>query len=375
MDWFGDKVFIPLAVAIGAGIVLAIINWISRSEASKEFWKGIRSGLQTNYRRFALYGHLSPYDRDILKALHDSDTTLISLRYDDGRPPSIQTKLDYILDTPVACRLIVSDHYKKSLAHLSSHNFLKVDGRWLYERQNPYPIRTQSHELTETGAEFIRKHTTGLNWLERFMRRWFRVLGKHKDDERYCDDVGEDIRRELPNLLQGTVFLKKHFGKAGPIGSNRDNVKPDIYEYTQGDHEDGVEWMVAVPFLRIGDQYFDVAQYDQVILWIHTDEWIREQEILDTNIRRQRLKEFYAATSEDTLVMPPVMNRASRPPNEPRYLQFSQKLVGRWKAYPIQAKVIAITESDDPAVTVLKLGEPKVFDPSVEHERNQSAKG
>ena len=378
MDWFSDKEITQLWVTIIggliAGLAVLLVVWLFKVLTLKALWNGVWPRLKAWYNRITLYSHLSACDRDILKALYEGNTTLISLHYDDGRPPSIQTKLDHILDTPVACRLMVSDHYKKSLSHLRSHNFLKVDGRWQYNRQNPYPTRTQSYELTRVGHEFIRKHTIGFNARERFIRKWFRGLGKHKYDGHYCNDVGKGICRELPRLLQGTASLKKHFGKAGPIGSNRDNVKPDVYEYTQENHEDGVEWMVAVPFLHVGDQYFDVAQYDHVILWIHTDEWIREQEIRNAAMGRKRLKEFYATISEDIPVMPSVMNRASRPPNKPRYLEFSQKLVGHWEAYPIQAKVITIEESDDPAVTVLKLGEPKIFDPSTVLDRNQSAK-
>ena len=343
MDRLWEKVIIPLLISIFGGLVVAVFMIAGLVVETlvvgflvaglglvlimrKKLRNRVSPQTKTRRDRVTRYRHLSAYDRDILKALHDSGTTLLSLRYDDGRPRSIQARLDHILDIPVACRLIVSNHYNKSLGRLSSNDFLKVDDRWIYERPNPRPINTISYELTELGHEFIRKYTVGSNKRERFIRNRIRGLNKHKYEGCYRDDIGKDKRGELPTFLRGNASLKKYFGKPGtawPIRSSRDNIKPDIYECVQGVHEDGVEWMVSVPYMRAGDRHFDVAQGDAVILRIH-----------------------------------------DIPYNKPRYLEFNQELVGRWDAYTVQAKVISIAEGDDPVVTVLKLGESKVFDPS-----------
>ena len=368
---------IPITWLVVAGLVVAVlVIAVVRLAFTKRKRSGNRISPQTKTRRDRVtqYSDLSDYDRDILKALHDSGTTLLSLRYDDGRPPSIQARLDHVLDTPVACRLIVSHHYNKSLGRLSSNDFIKVDGRWIHERPNPRPINTLSYELTEIGYEFIHKYAVGSNLRERFIRNHIRGLNKHNYIGRYRDDVGKDKLGELPTFLRGNANLKKYFGKPGaawPIGSSRDNVKPDIYECVQGVHEDRVEWMVAVPFMRAGDHHFDVAQGDYVILWIRTDEWIQKEEMKNmyaaATRRRKRLRKYRANTSVSDAEKPIILtktSRAYRPPNKPRYLEFSQELVGRWDAYTVQAKVISIAEGDDPVVTVLKLGESKAFDPS-----------
>ena len=365
MDWLSENITIPLFVVILGGLVVALITGLFKIAVGKEFWNRITSQVRAWYDRVTLYSRLTAYDRDILKALHDSDVTLISLRYNDGRPVSIQAKLDHILGIPVACRLIASHHYNESLKRLTEHNLLKGDMRRIYEKPNPDSITTQSYELTIDGHEFIRKHARGLDWRERFIRKWFRGLGKHKYTGCYRDDIGEDKRRQLPKFLQGDVTLKKHFVKPMPrlIGSNRDNVKPDIYECAHGYHEDGVEWLVAVPSLRVGDQYFDVVQHEDVILWIHTDKSIRKsirnREIHDAAMWRRLTEQSIAipANSSGKPVISAEKPRAYRPSNKPRRPEFSQK-------YGIQAKVIAIEEGDDPVVTILKLGESKVFDPS-----------
>ena len=350
-------------------MVLSIAGFF-KFVARKEFWNRITSQVRAWYDRVTLYSRLTAYDRDILKALDDSDTTLISLRYNDGRPPRIQAKLDHILGTPVACRLIASHHYNESLGSLTQHKLLRGDMRRLYEKPNPDPITTQSYELTIDGHEFIRKHARGLDWRERFIRKWFRGLGKHKYTGCYCDDVGEDKRRELPRLLRGTVRIKKSYldPAAGAIGTNRDkNQNPDIYEYSQGCHNNGVEWIVAVPFLRReGDTNFDVVQHEDVILLIHTDEWIRNQEEFDANMRMQMLIEqgVIHTNSSGRPVISAEIPRAYRPSNKPRRLEFSQELVGLEDTYSIQAKVLGIEEGNDPIVTILKLGESKEFDPS-----------
>ena len=361
MDWQAITAVAATVTAISTGGV-----------AAERVWKFVSPRIKAWYNRIRLYSRLSAYDRGILKALHDSGTTLLSLRYDDGRSPSIQARLDHILDTPVACRLIASHHYEKSLSHLRSHNFLNVDGRWVYERPNPRPINTLSYELTEVGREFIHKYAVGSNLRERFIRNHIRGLNKHNYIGRYRDDIGKCKRGELPTFLRGNASLKKYFGKPGaawPIGSSRINVKPDIYECVQGVHEDGVEWMVAVPFMHAGDHNFDVAQGDYVILWIHTDERLRNEELLAPTTRMHAIP----TNRSNKPIIPANTSRAYRPPNKPRYLEFSQELVGRWDAYTVQAKVISIAEGDDPVVTVLKLGESKVFDPSIEDERNQPA--
>ena len=359
MDWLSN----PIIGGIVAGLVVASIIGLFKIAERKKVWDRVWPRIKAWHKRTTLYRHLSAYDRDILKALHDSETTLISPRYDDGRLPSIQARLDHVLDTPVACRLIVSHHYNKSLGRLKGNDFLKVDGRWIYERPNPRPINTVSYELTKFGREFIRKYTIGSNRRERFIRNHIRGLNKHNYIGRYRDDVGKDKRGELPTFLQGNANLKKYFGKPGaawPIGSSRDNVKPDIYECVQGIHEDGVEWMVAVPFMRAGDHHFEVAQGDYVILWIHTDERLRNEELLAPTRRMYAIP----TNRSNKPIIPAETSRAYRPPNKPRYLEFNQELVGRWDAYTIQAKVISIAEGDDPVVTVLKLGESKAFDPS-----------
>ena len=371
MNWLLEYIIIPFFISIAAGIVLA-----SHKRLRNRIWLQAtdwydRIRIYSHLDRVTPYSHLSACDRDILKALHDSDTTLISLRYNDGRPPSIQAKLDRILGIPVACRLIASHHYNESLGRLTGHKLLKGDMRRIYEKPNPEPITTQSYELTIVGHEFIRKHARGLDRGERFIRKWFRGLGKHKYTGCYRDDVGEHKRRELPRLLRGTVRIKKSYldSAAGAIGTNRDkNQNPDIYEYSQGCHNNGIEWIVAVPFLRReGDTNFDVVQHEDVILLIHTDEWIRNQEEFDANMRRQMLIEqsiLTPASSSGVPVISAEIPRAYRPSNKPRRLEFSQELVGLGDTYSIQAKVLGIEEGNDPIVTILKLGESKEFDPS-----------
>ena len=133
MDWLWEKVIIPLLISIVASLAVGVLMLAGLVVEAfvfvgllivglglvlitrKELRTRISPQTKTRRDRVTQYSDLSDYDRDILKALHDSGTTLLSLRYDDGRPPSIQARLDHVLDTPVACRLIVSHHYNKSL--------------------------------------------------------------------------------------------------------------------------------------------------------------------------------------------------------------------------------------------------------------------
>ena len=319
-----------------------LVVWFFKIVTLKALWNSVWPRLKAWYNRIRLYGRLSAYDRDILKSLYDSKATRLSRHYDDGRPPSIQTKLDCILDTPVACRLVFSCHYEQSMERLIGHGFIKKDWLWPYERPTPEIYRVDNYELTDTGYDFIHKYSKGLS--------------KHQYEGRYRDKVGNnEARGKFPELLQGSVFPKR-YTHGQWIGSNHvyGGLIIHIYQYPPGFREDSVEWVVAIRSPRVGDPDIDIVQNDSVFLLIHTDESLRKREI-------------YAVSSPN--------NRAFRPPNKPRHLEFDQQVVGLWKAYPIQAEVFNIEESDDRLVTVLNLGEPKVFDPSVEHERNQSAKG
>ena len=383
MDWFSDKVISQLWVTIIggliAGLAVLLVGWLFKVVTGKAFRNGVWPRLKAWYNRIRLYGRLSAYDRDILKSLYDSKATRLSRHYDDGRPPSIQTKLDYILDTPVACRLILSCHYHQSVKRLIGHGFIKWDERWLYEEFTLETYRAKHYQLTDTGYNFIHKHTVGLNWREKFIRKWLKGLSKHQYEGCYRDEVGREARGKFPKLLQGLVFPKRYMNGQW-IGSNYGFGGPiiHIYQYPPGGREDGVEWVVAIRSPRVGDPDLDIAQNDSVFLLIRTDDWLRKQDRTAAVQQMQRRQKRQAARPPQKFGssrIPVAINRAFRYSNKPQHLEFDPRVVGLWEAYPVQAEVFSVEESDDRLVTVLNLGEPKVFDPSVEHERNQSAEG
>ena len=383
MDLLSDKVVIPFMVTLLAGIVLAIIIGIFKIVTRQEIWDDTWPRLKTWYNKIRLYSRLSGYERDILKAIHDTKATRLSRHYDDGRPPSIQTKLDCILETPVACRLVLSSHYDQSLRHLSGYGFIRGDERWLYEEFTRETYRTDHYQLTYAGYDFIQKYAVGLNWRERFIRKWLRGLSKHQYEGCYYDGIGEEVRGKFPNLLQGLVFPKRYIDGQWVGSSDGPGGRViHIYQYPQGVREDDVEWVVTIRYPNAHDP--DIAQDDSVFLLIHTDEYILKREEFDAARRKEwYIKEFQSGASVTNMGIPHIFhldNRAFRPPNKPQHLEFDPRVVGLWEDYPVRAEVVSIevvsikqSDDRDRLVKVLNLGSARPFDPSVEHERNQSA--
>lgn len=305
MDW----------TAIGAiagiiSVVIAIWNKIS-----------IKKWLEEQRTQNRTYNHLSTYDRDILKALCDSDTTQVSGGYDDTGSPHISTTLECVPGAPIARRLKVSGHYLPILHHLAVHGFLKentpLNTPLRYDLSKRH---LKGYHLTPEGKQFIHKYAIGRHRIEKFIRRRFKGLCKHKYEERYCDTVGEDERGKLPNLLQGAVKL--HSYDVTPLGADQ-RIRPSIYEYPPWARKGGVECMVEIPLLNL-----DVAENDQVFLAIYTS-------------------------------------------NRPRYLKFNPKVAESSGDYWIQAEVISIRENDYPVGTVMNLGNTKPYDPAPKIPRNR----
>ncbi len=305
MDWPAVTAIAAIATAIATAItaILAI-------------WRSIRRPVLAWRRRNALYKSLSKYDRDILKALRDSDTTQVSGGYDDTGNPRISTMLECVPGAPVACRLKVSGHYLPSLRRLAVYGFLKentlLDTPSRYE---PSKRHLKAYHLTPKGKQFIHKYAIGWHQIEKFIRRRFKGLCKHKYEERrYCDSVGAYARRKLPNLLQGAVKL--HSYDVTPLGADQ-SMRPGIYEYPPWARKDGVECIVEIPLLNL-----DAGENNQVFLAIHAS-------------------------------------------NKPRYLKFNPKVAESSGDYWIQAKVISIKENNNPEGTVINLGNAKPFDPDL----------
>ena len=301
----------PSEVTAIAAIATAIATAIT---AILAIWRSIHRPLLTWLKRNALYKSLSKYERDILKALSDSDNTQISGGYDDTGSPHISTMLECVPCAPIACRLKVSGHYLPSLCRLAVHDLLKentpLDTPLRYD---PSKRHLKAYRLTPEGKQFIHKYAVGRHRIERFVRRWFKGLCKHKYEGRYCDSVGADARRKLPNLLQGAVKL--HSCDVTSLGADQ-MMRPSIYEYPPWARKDGVECIVEIPLLNL-----DVAENDQVFLAIYTS-------------------------------------------NKPRYLKFNPKVAESSGDYWIQAEVISIRENDYPVGTVINIGNAKPFNPS-----------
>ena len=268
------------------------------------------------FKRYTRYNRLSSYERDILKALHDSKATRLSRSYDDEDTHRMYTVLDYIPGAPVACRLVVSGHYKESLERLSEHGLIQRDGHWRYP---PSQRNMQAYRLTVDGKQFICKYHTGLHRVERFIRKWFKGLNRHKCKGCFSDKVGDDARRKLPNMLKGHVWLKEYYCGAKRLGED-DLMEPIIYEYPPGSREDGVECVVEIPLHDM-----DVDVNDSVFIFI----------------------------------------RADVESNKPRYLHSYPKVTASTGNYAVQAKVVSIEESNSPVGTVLKLSSTLPFCPPV----------
>ena len=308
MDW-------PTVTAIAATVtaIAVIITAIPTA------WKGVCK-LWAWFKGDTQYNRLSSYERDVLKALHDSETTRISRGYDDKCAHRMYTVLDSIPRAPVACRLVVSEHYRESLERLSEHGLIQRDGHWRYA---PSQRNMQAYRLTVDGKQFICKYHTGLsqNRVERFIRKWFKGLNRHKCKGCFSDKVGDDARRKLPNVLKGHVWLKEYYGGAKRLGED-DLMDPSIYEYPPGSREDGVECMVEIPLHDM-----DVDVNDSVFIFI----------------------------------------RADVESNKPRYLHSDPKVTASTGNYAIQAKVVSIEECKSPVGTVLNLGSTGLFDPAFEN--------
>ena len=274
-------------------------------------WRWLRNRLNRN----RLYNHLSPCDRDILKALSDSDTRQVSGGYDGEDNPRIHTMLDCIPGAPVDCRLKVSGHYRRSLDHLASRGLLKENESWdVPSRYDPSQRYVKAYRLTSCGEKFICKYATGLHRGERFVRRWIKGLNRRKYDGRYCDKVGPNARERLPNYLRGTVWLKYYRPDAKPLGSDQ-MMRPSIYEYRWGSRSDGVECMVEIPLTNL-----DIADSDQVVIAVSTS-------------------------------------------NMPQHLKFKPGVAESSDAYWIQAVVLSVVESNRPVGTVLNLVRCREFVP------------
>ena len=313
MDW-------PAVTAIAA-VATAIATAIT---AILAMWRSIRRPVVTWLKRNALYKGLSKYDLDILKALHDSDTTQISGGYDDTGSPRICTMLDCIPGAPVACRLKASDHYQRSLTHLATHGLLEentpLDMSWRYLRYDLSQRYVKTYRLTTDGKRFIHKYAVGLHRGEKCIRRWFRGLKKHKYGDRYQDKVDANVRSKLPNLLRGVVWLKQYYLGANSLGADQ-SMCPSIYEYSPGSRSDEVECIVEIPLSNL-----DVAKSDRVFLAINTS-------------------------------------------SKPQYLKYNPKVAEVADAYWIEAVVVKIVKNADPVGTVLNLGQTQEFAPVLENSR------
>lgn len=281
-------------------------------------WKGVCK-LLAYVKGDVRYSRLSSYERDVLKTLHQSETTRISQEYDDKGAHRMYTVLDCILSAPVACRLVVNRHYQESLKSLAERGLLQVDMPWRYA---PSQRNMQAYRLTVDGKQFICKYHTGLsqNRVERFIRKWFKGLNRHKCKGCFSDKVGDDARRKLPNVLKGHVWLKEYYRGAKRLGED-DLMEPSIYEYPPGSREDGVECMVEIPLHDM-----DVDVNDSVFIFI----------------------------------------RADVESNKPRHLHSDPKVTASTGNYAVQAKVVSIGESNSPVGTVLKLSSTLPFYPAVE---------
>ncbi len=380
MDWLSDKEITQLWVTIIggliAGLAVLLVVWLFKAVTPKVFWDGVGHRLKVWYNKIRLYirlSSLSSCDRDILKALYDSDTTQLSLRYDDGLPPIIQTKLDRILDIPVACRLMVSIHYTENLEHLVSHGLLRHDAPWRYRIRSYFQVDTRSYQLTEVGKRFICNYDIGNKWRKRFIRKWIIRLDRHKYKGHYIDKIGNYTRRKLPNLLRGVVYHKVFYSGASSMNTQLDrDSNIDIYEYPLNAREDGVECMVVI---HRYPNIFNVKEGDRVFLLIHTDETLRKQECLRAIMWEQNLRSILATPSTnsvDTPVIPIVRNQAYGHTNKPLYLDTDPKLKSRFDTYSVKAVVISILGCDDPVCTILNLGHTQPFDLDLENERYQS---
>lgn len=354
MDWLSEKVIIPLFVSIIAGFILAGLFKIVEL---KKAWAHVWTRIKAWCNRVTLYIRLSPYDRDILKAMYDSGTILLSLKRDCER--SIRTELDCILKAPVACRLMVSTHYEENLRKLANNGLLRHDQPWPYRVRGSLRRDEQSYRLTDIGNRFIDKRAIGNPWIERFVPKRIRRLSGHKYKGHYVDKTGNESRLKLPNLLRGRVFAKAYYAYARTINSRlyRDS-DIDIYEYPSDAREDGVECMVVIHrYLNI----FDIEKGDYVFLMIPTDKSLQEQAILtssSTNIAEASVRNQESCIHS----------------NKPLYLDTDPELESRFDFYPVQGVVISVEVKSDGAVcTILNLGRTQVFDPDLENERNQPA--
>ena len=282
-------------------------------------WKvtPVREWLGARFQRNRMYNHLSSYDRDILKALNDSETRQISGRYEEEGRPGLYTMLDYIPGAAVNCRLNVTGHYRRSLEHLASHGLLKENAPWdIPSRYNPSHRYVKAYRLTSDGEGLIYKYAVGLHPGEMFIRRWIKGLNRRIYDGQYRDRIAPDAREKLPGYLQGTVWLGCYRPDAKPLGSDQ-LKRPSIYEYQPGTRTDGVECMVEIPLTNL-----EIAAGNQVFLAVSTS-------------------------------------------NTPRYLKFKSGVAESSNAYWIQAIVLSVEESSRPIGTVLKLGQCVPFVPAL----------
>lgn len=310
MDWSAVTAIAAIATAISTTTIAAPI-----------VWRGVCLPLLAWFRKNAVYNHLAIYDRDILRALRDTETTQISAGYDDSLP-SIDTILDRVLSARVACRLKVSAHYHQNLDHLSKHGLLEEESMpWdVISRYDPSQRYVKAYRLTTDGERFIRKYAVGLHRGERFIRRWLKGLDKHKCKGRFRDEIGTDARSKLPNLLRGKAWLKKYQSGAKSLGTDQ-LIRVSIYEYPPGTRKDGVECMVEIPLSNL-----DVAENDRAILAVDTS-------------------------------------------SKPQHLKFNRKVAEATDAYWVEAVVVGIVKNSDPVGTVLNLQRTREFNPSLENSR------
>ena len=229
MDWPSITAIAAIATAFATGAM-----------AIPTVLRGLRHVAAWNSRN-ALYRRLQPHDLDILKAMSESNTTRISLNYDNsGDQPQIRVMADCILSKAVQCRMNVSESYQSSLTRLMGYGLLGVD-LWPW-RYAPYPA-VATYKTTEAGQLFILKYTSGLHRAERLIRKRIKGLRRHRYKGSYSDEVGEAARDRLPNVLRAQARHERY--DAASLGTHPLNTVR-LYEYPPGARPDELECMAVI---------------------------------------------------------------------------------------------------------------------------------
>ena len=210
---------------------------------------------QTENLRLPTYSSLDSHERDILKAMHETGTNIVSSFNTGELIPFIvhQAQIDrYGFVHPGG--LTVSRHYYEPCLRLRERGFI---------RKPESNINTNiEYELTPKGVRFLNKHG--------------KKLDKHSNHGRFRDRVEiERQRRMKSNVIYGTAH-ECIGGEPLGNGSGRSSVAM-IIEYPTVDRKSDRVCDVILPkhvqHLQVGDHVY--LRFNQAPLFLDTHDWFQ----------------------------------------------------------------------------------------------------